>query len=188
MRRPRDLDAELQALSERARALKTRRTAQLGELVIAAGADLLDAETLMGALLAPAAAGEQQAGVRAAWKAKGAAQARALARALASTGRLARKALAMRRREGLGHATARAHPPPDRAGGFIQKSGLVALTGDDRAPILGGLLFLADILASEEAKASSDLFFRRGRHAMIGTPAGRQPIAGPALCIWCDAT
>ena len=116
MRRPRDLDAELHALSERARALKTRRIAQLGELVIAAGADAMDAETLMGALLAPAAAGEQQAGVRAAWKAKGAAQARALARALASTGRLAMrrraegaaaradtKAWAMQRRERTRH-------------------------------------------------------------------------------------
>lgn len=70
MRKPRDLDAELQALAERARALKSRRVSQLGELVIAAGADALDLETLAGALLA---ASEAQPTVRSAWKAKGAA-------------------------------------------------------------------------------------------------------------------
>lgn len=71
MRKPRDLDAELQALAERARTLKARRVLQLGELVIAAGADGLDPETLAGALLA--AACEAQPTVRSAWKAKGAA-------------------------------------------------------------------------------------------------------------------
>jgi len=71
MRKPRDLDAELHALAERAKTLKSRRVTQLGELVIAAGADSLDPETLVGALLA--AAGEPQATVRSAWKTKGAA-------------------------------------------------------------------------------------------------------------------
>jgi hypothetical protein len=71
MRKPRDLQAELQALAERSRALKTRRVSQLGELVIATGADALDLETLAGALLA--AACEPQATVRSGWKAKGAA-------------------------------------------------------------------------------------------------------------------
>ena len=52
MRKPRDFDAELQALSERTRQLKAKRVQQLGELVIASGADALDAEILAGALLA----------------------------------------------------------------------------------------------------------------------------------------
>ncbi len=71
MRKPRDLDAELQHLAERSRALKSRRVSQLGELVIAAGADALDLDTLAGALLA--AASEAQPAVRSGWKAKGAA-------------------------------------------------------------------------------------------------------------------
>ena len=52
MRKPRDFDAELQALEHRTRSLKERRVRQLGELVAATGADALDAETLAGGLLA----------------------------------------------------------------------------------------------------------------------------------------
>lgn len=51
MRKPRDLDAELKALEGKARTLKERKVKQLGELVIATGADALDAETLAGGLL-----------------------------------------------------------------------------------------------------------------------------------------
>ena len=51
MRKPRDFDAELQALTDKAKALKTRKQAQLGELVIATGADALSIEQLAGALL-----------------------------------------------------------------------------------------------------------------------------------------
>ncbi len=56
MKKPRDLDAELQALQQRAKALKGRRVAQFGELVIAAGADRLNMEVLAGALIAAAKA------------------------------------------------------------------------------------------------------------------------------------
>jgi DNA-binding protein H-NS len=52
MRKPRDFDAELQALEHKARSLKERRVRQLGELVAATGAGALDAETLAGGLLA----------------------------------------------------------------------------------------------------------------------------------------
>jgi hypothetical protein len=51
MRKPRDINAELKALAEKAKQLKERRVLQLGELVIATGADSIDAETLAGALL-----------------------------------------------------------------------------------------------------------------------------------------
>ena len=69
MRKPRDLDAELQALAQRAKALKGRRIVQFGELVIAAGADQLDPEVLAGALLA---AGKAPAAERERWRAAGA--------------------------------------------------------------------------------------------------------------------
>ena len=52
MRKPRDFDAELKALNDRARTLKDRKIRQLGELVIATGADALDIDILVGGLLA----------------------------------------------------------------------------------------------------------------------------------------
>ncbi|KXV67552.1 conjugal transfer protein TraC [Acetobacter cerevisiae] len=52
MRRPRDIDAELKALQEKAKQLKAQRTLQLGELVEATGADTLSIEALAGVLLA----------------------------------------------------------------------------------------------------------------------------------------
>lgn len=52
LRKPRNFDAELKALEEKARELKTRKVQQLGELVIATGAAALSAEELAGALVA----------------------------------------------------------------------------------------------------------------------------------------
>lgn len=52
MRKPRDFDAELKALEDKARELKTRKVQQLGELVIATGADQLNTDELAGALVA----------------------------------------------------------------------------------------------------------------------------------------
>ena len=51
MRKPRNFDAELQALTDKAKALKTKKQGQLGELVSATGADALSIEQLAGALL-----------------------------------------------------------------------------------------------------------------------------------------
>lgn len=51
-RKPRDYDAELQALMDRAKKLKSQKTVQLGELVQVTGADALPVEALAGALLA----------------------------------------------------------------------------------------------------------------------------------------
>jgi hypothetical protein len=51
MRKPRDFDAELKALDDRAKQLKERKLRQLGELVIATGADALPVEHLAGVLL-----------------------------------------------------------------------------------------------------------------------------------------
>ncbi|PKP94456.1 MAG: conjugal transfer protein TraC [Alphaproteobacteria bacterium HGW-Alphaproteobacteria-14] len=71
MRKPRDIDAELRALAEKAKQLKERRVQQLGELVIATGADRIDAETLAGALLVIAETSEAQR--KEAWRKRGAA-------------------------------------------------------------------------------------------------------------------
>jgi hypothetical protein len=69
MKKPRDLDAELAALHQRAKALKGRRVTQFGELVIATGADHLAIEELAGAL---AAAAQADAPTREDWRRAGA--------------------------------------------------------------------------------------------------------------------
>ena len=69
MRKPRDIDAELKMLAERQKQLKAQRVLQLGELVETTGADMLDLETLTGALLAAA---ESNAEAREAWRRQGA--------------------------------------------------------------------------------------------------------------------
>ncbi len=51
-RKPRDYDAELQALMDKAKKVKTQKTTQLGELVQITGADALPMEALAGALMA----------------------------------------------------------------------------------------------------------------------------------------
>ncbi|MGJ5175276.1 conjugal transfer protein TraD [Bradyrhizobium oligotrophicum] len=69
MRKPRDFDADLKALEDKARGLKTRKVRQLGELVIATGADALSAEELAGALIVLAET--KEAGRREAWAKRG---------------------------------------------------------------------------------------------------------------------
>ncbi|UNU45134.1 conjugal transfer protein TraD [Sphingopyxis sp. YF1] len=70
MRRPRNFDAELQALTAKAKALKTKKQGQLGELIIAIGADALTIEQLAGALLEAVGA---DAARKEAWRKSGAA-------------------------------------------------------------------------------------------------------------------
>jgi hypothetical protein len=70
MRKPRDFDVELKTLEDKARTLKERKVKQLGELVIATGADALDVETLAGGLLGLA---EGEAARKAEWRNRGAA-------------------------------------------------------------------------------------------------------------------
>lgn len=51
-RTPNDIETELKALKDKAKALKTKKAAQLGDLVYAAGASEFDPVVLAGALLA----------------------------------------------------------------------------------------------------------------------------------------
>ncbi|MGQ0280382.1 conjugal transfer protein TraD [Sphingopyxis sp. Q841] len=70
MRKLRDYDAELQALTDKAKTLKTKKQGQLGELVIACGADALSIEQLAGALLEAVGA---DVSMKEAWRKSGAA-------------------------------------------------------------------------------------------------------------------
>ena len=69
MRKVRDYDAELKALNDKARTLKAKKVEQLGQLVMATGADMVDLNVLAGALIATVEAPDAQA--REAWRAKG---------------------------------------------------------------------------------------------------------------------
>ena len=71
MRKPRDFDGELKALQDKARDLKSRKVQQLGELVIATGADSLSVDELAGALIVLTET--KDAGKREAWARRGAA-------------------------------------------------------------------------------------------------------------------
>ena len=50
-------------------------------------------------------------------------------------------------------------------GGLVVKSGVVALIGDDRAIILGALLWMADKLKSEQAVQARELWAEKGKQA-----------------------
>ncbi|GEL65438.1 conjugal transfer protein TraD [Kozakia baliensis] len=71
MRKPRDIDAELKTLQEKAKQLKTQRTFQLGELVGATGADALSIEALAGVLLAAVEQAESKPEAMARWAERG---------------------------------------------------------------------------------------------------------------------
>jgi DNA-binding protein H-NS len=70
MRKPRDFDAELKALNDKARQLKERKVHQFGDLVIATGADNLTIEQLAGLLLT--ATDSKDTGAKETWRKRGA--------------------------------------------------------------------------------------------------------------------
>lgn len=71
MRKPSNFDSELKALDSKARQLKQAKLQQLGELVVATGADALPVEQLAGAMLAAVDATDMIA--REDWRQQGAA-------------------------------------------------------------------------------------------------------------------
>lgn len=71
MRKPRDYDAELKALTDKAKQLREQKLRRLGELVIGSGADALPVEQLAGALLD--AAETKDAATKEGWRQRGAA-------------------------------------------------------------------------------------------------------------------
>lgn len=71
MRKPRDFDAELKTLNDKAKQLREQKLRQLGELVIATRADSLPIDQLAGALLS--AAETRESATREGWRRRGAA-------------------------------------------------------------------------------------------------------------------
>jgi len=50
-------------------------------------------------------------------------------------------------------------------GGLVAKAGIVELVGDDRAIILGGLIWIADKLRSDDAERAKTLWAAKGKEA-----------------------
>ncbi len=71
MRKPRDFDAALKALTDKTKALKENKRRQLGDLIVATGADALDTEMLAGGLLAIVEASDNAQ--KESWRKRGAA-------------------------------------------------------------------------------------------------------------------
>ena len=56
-------------------------------------------------------------------------------------------------------------------GGLVVKAGLVNLTGDDRATILGALLWMADKLQSDQGEQARELWAEKGKRTFVAGPA-----------------
>jgi hypothetical protein len=54
-------------------------------------------------------------------------------------------------------------------GGLVVKAGIVDLTGDDRATILGALLWMGDKLQSDQGERARELWAAKGRQAFEAT-------------------
>ena len=78
MRKPRDFDSALRALTDKTKALRENKRRQLGELIVATGADALDIEVLTGGLLTMV--GANDAVQTESWRRRGAAFFRRTAR------------------------------------------------------------------------------------------------------------
>ncbi len=156
MRKPKDFDAELKALDDKTRLLKSRKLQQLGELVIATGADALPIETTgrgvadccraegcedasgVAGTRAPdffrgarRDAGSAAPGGATVWRRMQAARCRLLSRRVRDD----RREWVVKRRERTRQLI--------ELGGLVAKAGIVELTDDDRAVIFGALLSIA---------------------------------------------
>ena len=56
-------------------------------------------------------------------------------------------------------------------GGLVVKAGIMGLTGDDRAIILGALLWMADKLQSDQGEHARELWAAKGKQALEAVPA-----------------
>ena len=60
-------------------------------------------------------------------------------------------------------------------GGLVVKAGIVNLTGDDRAIILGALLWMADKLRSSQGEEARARWTAKGKEAFAVEPATDAP-------------
>ena len=188
MRKPADIDAQIKALQDKARSLKERQKSQLGELVLATGADALPL-MLWPVCCSPPSnrCGKHpklsRGGPNAARPSFAVTESRdpaesvtgpvTLLRKLQATARLLKRAAIQRHRLDAQKTRtdmrdwAKARRERTRhlieLGGLVQKAGLVEVVDDDRATLLGAFMELADRLrGSDEPRRRS----ARSRHAL----------------------
>jgi len=191
-RKPRDFDAELQAFTDKAKSVKSQKTVQLGELVQVVGADILP----MGHSPAHSSSPSSNQGNRLKPSRGGPNAGRASFSKRASGERKKDPAILLREwqtttvqlqrltvlRNRLDAARSRADTRDwvqDRRartrhvielGGLVQKAGLVELTDNDRAALLGAFLEIASWLQQDEPLGGESTgllarWHRRGLHA-----------------------
>ena len=187
MRKPRDFDAELKALDDKARRLREQRLRQLGELVIACGADHLTPETLAGALLtlkdanAATTEGWRRRGARPSFSARPASHLAALiaCRTALSRSAVQRNRLELRRARVDNRAWVVKRRERTRQlielGGLVAKTGLADLPDDDRAVLFGALLDLAATLQGADREQALLIWRRRGKRAFEADADMRSP-------------
>jgi hypothetical protein len=68
-------------------------------------------------------------------------------------------------------------------GGLVVKAGIVDLTGDDRAILLGAPLWMADKLQSDQGERARALWVAKGKQAFEAGPESHNQIdrTGPAV-------
>ena len=59
-------------------------------------------------------------------------------------------------------------------GGLVVKARVVDLTGDDRATILGALLWMTDKLQSDQGEHARELWAAKGKQALETAPAAHK--------------
>ena len=59
-------------------------------------------------------------------------------------------------------------------GGLVVKAGIVDLTGDDRATMLGALLWIADKLQSDQGERARALWAAKGKQAFEADPTAHK--------------
>ena len=181
MRKPRDFDADLKALEDKARGLKTRKVRQLGELVIATGADTLTAEELAGALIVLADTKDAGRHGPSAGPHSFKAERGEMHRQLTATRTAILRNRAARHRQQAAKARhdMRTWQVERRKrtrhlielGGLVVKSGIVDLIDDDRAMIYGALLWMVDKLKSDQSEQARELWATKGKQAFEADPA-----------------
>lgn len=60
-------------------------------------------------------------------------------------------------------------------GGLVVKAGIVDLTGDDRATILGALLWMAEKLNNEDSERARELWAGKGKEAFAEEQETKTP-------------
>ncbi|WP_137387589.1 MULTISPECIES: conjugal transfer protein TraD [Hyphomicrobiales] len=60
-------------------------------------------------------------------------------------------------------------------GGLVVKAGIVELTGDERATILGALLWMAEKLKSEDGERARELWTGKGKEAFAADGKDETP-------------